>query len=165
MEWNLHRRSLLLWCSAWEENELKITAFLAPCMFSLDFERSHWHSIVEPLALSKGHPEERTLGKSKSHMSYDNLQSAMHWTKLLALVYNILPSTTAVFSYAIGSRKLSANEQFLCWCSNSSSNTIQYNFIAKCQYNDCMRNVLWCQVHASHIHSNHKTITTEKIKK
>ena len=28
-----------------------------------------------------------------------------------ALVYNILPSTTAVFSYAIGSRKLSANEQ------------------------------------------------------
>ena len=30
--------------------------------------------------------------------------------KLQALVYNILPSTTAVFSYAIGSRKLSANE-------------------------------------------------------
>ena len=27
------------------------------------------------------------------------------------LVYDILPSTTAVFSYAIGSRKLSANEQ------------------------------------------------------
>ena len=33
--------------------------------------------------------------------------------KLPALVYHILPSTTAVFSYAIGSRKkLSANEQF-----------------------------------------------------
>ena len=32
--------------------------------------------------------------------------------KLQALVYNILPSTTAVFSYAIGSRKLTANEQF-----------------------------------------------------
>ena len=32
--------------------------------------------------------------------------------KLQALVYNILPSTTAVFSYAIGSRKLSANEQY-----------------------------------------------------
>ena len=31
---------------------------------------------------------------------------------LLALVYDILPSTIAVFSYAIGSRKLSANEQF-----------------------------------------------------
>ena len=29
-----------------------------------------------------------------------------------ALVYDILPSTTAVFSYAIGPRKLSANEQF-----------------------------------------------------
>ena len=32
--------------------------------------------------------------------------------KLQALVYDILPSTTAVFSYAIGSRKLSDNEQF-----------------------------------------------------
>ena len=40
--------------------------------------------------------------------------------KLQALVYDILPSTTAVFSYTIGSRKLSANEQFFCWCSNSS---------------------------------------------
>ena len=32
--------------------------------------------------------------------------------KLQAPVYDILPSTTAVFSYAIGSTKLSANEQF-----------------------------------------------------
>ena len=32
--------------------------------------------------------------------------------RLPALVYDTLPSTTAVFSYAIGSRKLSANEQF-----------------------------------------------------
>ena len=38
--------------------------------------------------------------------------------KLQPLVY-ILPATTAVFSYAIGSRKLLANEQFFCWCSNS----------------------------------------------
>ena len=35
-----------------------------------------------------------------------------HQPKLQALVYDILPSTTAVFSYAIGPRKLSANEQF-----------------------------------------------------
>ena len=32
--------------------------------------------------------------------------------KLQALVYDILPSNTAVFSYAIGPRKLLANEQF-----------------------------------------------------
>ena len=32
--------------------------------------------------------------------------------KLQALVYDILPSTTAVFRYAKGPRKLSANEQF-----------------------------------------------------
>ena len=35
----------------------------------------------------------------------------MH-ARLQTLVYDILPSTTAVFSYAIGSRTLSANEQF-----------------------------------------------------
>ena len=34
---------------------------------------------------------------------------------LQALVYDILPSTTAVFSYAIGSRKLSVIEQFFCF--------------------------------------------------
>ena len=39
------------------------------------------------------------------------IQHNLH-DKLQALVYDILPSTTAVFSYAIGSRKLSANEQF-----------------------------------------------------
>ena len=33
----------------------------------------------------------------------------------------------------------------------------QYNFIAKCQYTHCTRNVLWCQVHSSRIDSNHKT--------
>ena len=38
----------------------------------------------------------------------------------------------------------------------AGQDTVQYNFIAKCQYN-CMRNVLWCQVHSSHIHSNRKT--------
>ena len=32
--------------------------------------------------------------------------------KLQALVYDILPSTTGIFSYVIGSCKLSANEQF-----------------------------------------------------
>ena len=34
------------------------------------------------------------------------------YPKLQALVYDSLPSTNAVFSYAIGPRKLSANEQF-----------------------------------------------------
>ena len=36
--------------------------------------------------------------------------------KLQALVYDLLAPTTAVFSYAIGSRKLSANEHFLFFC-------------------------------------------------
>ena len=48
------------------------------------------------------------------------VHTLMHRRKLRALVYDILPSTTAVFRYAIGSRKLPANEQFFfCWCSDS----------------------------------------------
>ena len=48
-----------------------------------------------------------TAREVASHLSSP---TTMH--KLQALLYDILPSTAAVFSYAIGSRKLSANEQF-----------------------------------------------------
>ena len=45
--------------------------------------------------------------------------------KLQTLVYNILPSTTAIFSYAIRSRKLSANEQLTSsfFVTNNSNKT------------------------------------------
>ena len=50
---------------------------------------------------------------TRGHHTHTTLFHHHMWTfKLQALVYNILPSTTAVFSYATGSRKLSANEQF-----------------------------------------------------
>ena len=45
--------------------------------------------------------------------------------KLQALVYDILPSTTAVFSYAIGSRKLSANKQFFVGAQTTLLQTTQ----------------------------------------
>ena len=53
-------------------------------------------------------PEKIVLSRFKRSWFY------MRWGKhkLQALVYDSLPSTTAVCSYAIGSRKLSANEQF-----------------------------------------------------
>ena len=54
--------------------------------------------------------------------------------KLQALVYDILPSTTAVFSYAIGSRQLLVNEQFFCWCSNSKFVTNNSNYIRRLFY-------------------------------
>ena len=47
--------------------------------------------------------------------------------KLQALVYDILPSTTAVFSNAIGSRKLSANEQFFVSAQTCSSKFVTNN--------------------------------------
>ena len=50
------------------------------------------------------------LGCFYSHISTRTFRRAL--SKLQAMVYDILPSTTAIFSYAIGSRKLSANEQF-----------------------------------------------------
>ena len=47
--------------------------------------------------------------------------------KLRALVYDILPSTTAVFSYAIRSRKLSANEQFFVGAQTVVSLIVTHN--------------------------------------
>ena len=67
---------------------------------------------------------------------------------LQALVYDILPSTTAVFSYAIGPRQLSANEQFFCWCSNSSKVvTNNSDYIRRLFYNwpCCLRQLKWNQ--------------------
>ena len=48
-----------------------------------------------------------------------------HTHKLQALVYNILPSATAIFSYAIGPIKLSANKQFFCFTVVSLLQTTQ----------------------------------------
>ena len=57
--------------------------------------------------------------------------------KLQALVNDILPSTTAVFSYAIGSRKLSANEQgFFFFFSSNSSKFVTNN-------SDCIRRLFY----------------------
>ena len=50
-----------------------------------------------------------TLREKETHR--DERDSHRETVTLQALVYDILPSTVAVFSYAIGSRKLSANEQ------------------------------------------------------
>ena len=69
---------------------------------------------------------QRVLGEQRMTVNYGREKER---AKLQALVYDIFPSTTAVFSYAIGSRKLSANEQFFCWCSNSSK-LIGVSFIA-----------------------------------
>ena len=63
----------------------------------------------------------RILHAGKVAADVRNQRLMTVWPKLQALVYDILPSTTAVFSYAIGSRKLSANEQFFCWSSNSGN--------------------------------------------
>ena len=54
----------------------------------------------------------RRCANNLSDAPYSHSRSVYCRHKLQALVYNILPSTTAVFIYAIGSRKLSANEQF-----------------------------------------------------
>ena len=51
--------------------------------------------------------------------------------KLQEPVYNILPSTTAVFSYAVGSRKLSANEQFFVGAQSSKFVTNNSDYISR----------------------------------
>ena len=61
-----------------------------------------WHSMLYDIS----------SWRAASCCSHMTVLEGRSWPKLQALVYDILPSTTAVFSYAIGSRKLSANEQF-----------------------------------------------------
>ena len=57
-------------------------------------------------------------------------------SRLQALVY-VLPSTTAVFSYTIGSRKLSANEQFFFVRAQTVVSLLQNNshYIRRLFYN------------------------------
>ena len=72
--------------------------------------------------ISVPHVQQQANGKYRCH-TYSSKRSYMpaiapssstcFWRKLQALVYDIVPSTTAVFSYVIGSWKLSADEQFL----------------------------------------------------
>ena len=74
--------------------------------------------------------------------------------KLKAPVYDILPSTTAGFSYAIGSRKLSANEEFFCWSSDSSK------FVTN--NSDKTRCVIYSRQQSLHQHkSNHNLLNRD----
>ena len=50
--------------------------------------------------------------KHRVYLHLSGVRCAICQCKLQALVYDILPSATAVFSHAIGSRKLSAKKQF-----------------------------------------------------
>ena len=71
--------------------------------------RSHRHSR-HPCGVH--HAGRRGVSSMPSFCSHGPPAVVTAVAKLQALVYDILPSTTAVFSYAIGPRKLSANEQF-----------------------------------------------------
>ena len=58
------------------------------------------------------HIQKRAIKKLVTHVESHTSALMRVCVKLQAPVYDILPSTTAVFCYAIGSRKLLANEQF-----------------------------------------------------
>ena len=49
---------------------------------------------------------------ASAHAGQDHSPQSMLYSKLQALVYNILCPTTAMVDYAISLQKLSANEQF-----------------------------------------------------
>ena len=72
---------------------------------------------------------QRVLGELRMTVNYGGEKER---AKLQALVYDIVPSTTAVFSYAIGSRKRAV----FCWCSNSSKCvTNNSDYIRRLVYN------------------------------
>ena len=88
----------------WEGRLQKLTSLITNLERTVDAKLS----IHESPGTSRENPEAPTKDGAKRKRTH-SCSSVRR--KLQALVY-ILPSTTAVFSYAIGSRKLSANEQF-----------------------------------------------------
>ena len=79
-----------------------------PYILSLDRAKSHWQEEATRLTFDWVTHTPSTAFRHLQDVVNQCLESnAKHW-----LVYDILPLTTAVFSYAIGFRKLSANEQF-----------------------------------------------------
>ena len=68
----------------------------------------------------------RILHAGKVAADVRNQRLMTVWPKLQALVYDILPSTTAVFSYAIRVQKTVSSGAVFCWCSNSSK-FVTYN--------------------------------------
>ena len=79
-------------------------------------------------------------------------------TKLQALVYDILPSTTAVFSYAIGSRKLSANEQGLFFVVVVGGGGGAQTVVSLLQTTQIISDVCFITVHVAYASSNKTTI-------
>ena len=84
-----------------------VRLYLPPCGTNYSWETppnsKHW--FTTPFLLEEGTPFGRDTPRKARLGVWDP-------SKLQALVYDILPSTTALISYAIGTRKLSANEQF-----------------------------------------------------
>ena len=76
--------------------------------------------------------------------------------KLQALVYDILPSTTAILSYAIRSSKLSANEQFFVGAQTVQTTQIKQgvSFIATNNSNKTRSVIYSCQ---QSLHQTNKT--------
>ena len=74
--------------------------------------------------------------------------NSQSYCKLQALVYDILPTTTAVFSYAIGigSRKLSANEHFF----GGAQTVANYLFVTN--NSDKTRRVIYSHQQSLHQH-------------
>ena len=93
------------------------------CLFNLGPPAVHPVSVhrptsgrTQPPSRSGDESDARSVGRTEAagsrQASSVSLLTALFQSELQALVYNILPSTVAVFSYAIGSRKLSDNEQY-----------------------------------------------------
>ena len=100
----------------WWQRSVRHSSLLLPrpsgnsALNTFSYSLSHF-DITLLVEREENAPQTTLTGASVSPCSCRERASHYAGCKLQALVYDILPSTTAVFSYAIGSRKLSANEQ------------------------------------------------------
>ena len=92
------------WCSWWSERGCQ--GFHKEAWWEWDQVHNTWHCWLFL----------RQIHQWQTQKLATDFQRKRYQGKQLGLE----EETTAVFCYAIGSRKLSANEQFFCWCLNRS---------------------------------------------
>ena len=107
----------------------------------------HWSGKRQPTPEEKHYIQTADTGKTKQK-NITHRQQTLEEKPYRQLVYDILPSTTDVFSYAIGSRKQSSNEQFfvgaqtvvsLLQTTEIKQGMSLYLFVGFCSDSSCLR--------------------------
>jgi len=113
---------------------------------ALHTDSRHWKESITYIQTA-------VTGKTKQNKNITHRQQTLEEKPYRQLVYDILSSTTDVFSYAIGSRKQSSNEHFfvgaqtvvsLLQTTEIKQGVSLYLFVGFCSDSSCLRSGGFC---------------------